>query len=152
MTTAKDIMHHPVVFIEGNKSVSEAAKLMAEKAIGCLIVTGERGVFLPVKELGMVTERDVLKRVVAKSIPPDKTTVSQITSKPLIAVEAETNVEDVSEIFEKRDIRRIAVTEGEMVVGIVTVRDVANSLRYSFIKSRKEKEYIRPGYGRPPIK
>lgn len=152
MATAKDIMHFPVVFINMDKTVREAAQLMAEKEIGCLIVNGEEGVFLPLKELGIITERDVLQRVVAKAIPPEATKIGQVMSKPLITVDVSTNVEDIPEVFEGKEIRRVAVTEGEMVVGIITMRDVSNALRYSFAKRRKETEYSRPEYGRPPIK
>lgn len=152
MATAKDIMHFPVVSINRDKSIRETAQLMAEKEISCVIVTGDRRTFLKLKELGILTERDVLQRVVAKSLPPEETRAGTIMSKPLITVDVNTSVDEISELLDKKAIRRVAVTEGETVVGIVTIRDVGNALRYSFAKRRKDKEYSRPEYGKPPAK
>lgn len=142
--TAKDLMKSPVITIRPDSTVIEAAKLMDKKNIGSLLVEDDTGT------LGIITERDLLKRVIAKGLSPNHTLVHEIMSKPIRTVDIEASIDEIIEILEKYNIRRLPVTENDKIVGIITSRAVMSKLRYSYAKSRKDITggYYRPHYGR----
>ncbi|MEM3122130.1 MAG: CBS domain-containing protein, partial [Candidatus Pacearchaeota archaeon] len=90
-----------VVTINANANVREAAKIMNNHEIGCLIVSS-RG-----KAVGIITERDILKRVVAEAKDPEKTKVRDIMSKPLIVVEPEMDLEEAAKLMFKMKIKKL---------------------------------------------
>jgi len=108
-----------VITVVAEATVKEAVELMNKHDIGCLVVMN-RG-----KAVGIVTERDMLKRVLAKSIDPGKTTVSKIMSKPLIAGCSHMDLEDVARIMFRRKIKKLPIVEEERLIGIVTLTDIA---------------------------
>jgi len=93
----KDVMVTNVVTVDVGVNVRKAVERMNNQEIGCLVVL-EKGNFA-----GILTERDVLKRVVAEARNPDKTLVGDVMSKPLIVVDPEASLEEALELmFEKR--------------------------------------------------
>jgi CBS domain-containing protein len=96
---------------------------MNENKIGCLVVL-ENG-----RAVGIVTERDLLERVIAVSVDPVKTTVRQVMSKPLVTVEPETMLEEAVEIMFQHRIKKLPVMErgdtDSRLVGLVTLTDIA---------------------------
>ncbi len=118
----KDVMTTNVVKIDGNMKVLEAAKLMKEKHVGCLIVTfGER-------PIGIVTERDLVSRVLAESFDPSKILVSDIMTTPLFTISPEENLEKAADLMVKYQVRRLPVTDNNRLVGIITANDFAKIL------------------------
>ena len=121
MPAVKDIMSKDVVTIDENKSVFEAAELMTAKGIGCLVITRQD---VPV---GMVTERDFVRRVVAKKGSPDSK-VFGIMSKYLITVGPDTSLKEASRIMSDNKIRRLPVVKDKKIVGIVVASDFVRNV------------------------
>lgn len=115
----EDVMVKEVVTINANANVREAAKIMNTHEIGCLIVSS-RG-----KAVGIITERDILKRVVAEARDPEKTKVREIMSKPLIVVEPEMDLEEAAKLMFKMKIKKLPVVDAGRLMGLVTLTDLA---------------------------
>ena len=107
-----------VLRIDGAAKALEAAKLMVERNVGSLLVT-EDG-----ETVGIVTERDYLRRVVAEELDGSKTPVREIMSAPLIVVTPQTSVDECMSVMTNRRIRHLPVAEGGGVAGIVSIGDV----------------------------
>ena len=108
-----------VITVDENSSVKEAADTMNRFEIGCLIVT-KRG-----KAVGILTERDLLKRVVSEARSPVKTRVAGVMSKPLIVVEPDMDLEEAAKLMFKLRIKKLPVVEGGRLMGLVTLTDLA---------------------------
>lgn len=123
----KDVMSEKVVTVNGDVTISEVAKIMSENKIGCLIVSRDG------KVVGIVTERDLVRRVLAKKLDPDKTRVNEVMSKPVIVIKDTVTIEDAVAIMAKNGIRRLPVIDEEYtLVGIVTATDLAKALATEF--------------------
>jgi CBS domain-containing protein len=118
MPAVKDIMTKNVVTVDVSKTVYEAAQLMSAKGIGCLVVT-ENDV-----AVGIVTERDFLRRIVAERASFDLK-ISAIMSKTLITVDPDTSVRDAARLMATNKIRRLPVVKAEALVGILVASDLA---------------------------
>ena len=119
LLTIKDIMVTDLVTVTADLNVKEAVKVMNDFEIGCLIVV-EDG-----KAVGILTERDVLKRVVEKGKDPEKTLVKDVMSKPLIVVNPEMGLEEAIETMFKNKIKKLPVVKDGKLVGLVTFTDIA---------------------------
>jgi len=115
--SAKDIMKHQVVTVNSSMSVMDAAKMMDDANIGCVVVI-ENNI-----AVGIVTERDFVKKVVARGIPMT-TPIKQIMSSPLIVVNPEENIWEVAELMKQRRIHKVPVVHQNLLVGIVTTTDL----------------------------
>ena len=121
MTSVKDIMIKDVVTIAVDKTVFEAAELMNSKGIGCLIIVqGETPV-------GIVTERDFVRRIIAKKLPYD-IKVSEIMTKSLVAVDPDVSLKDAARLMSSNKIRRLPVVKQKKLVGIVVASDFIRNL------------------------
>ena len=121
MPSVKDLMTKDIITMDIHKTVLAAAMLMSEKMIGCLVVTdGE----MPV---GIVTERDFVRRVVARNLPLD-ITISEIMSKPLITIDPDSSLRDAARLMLKNKIRRLPVAKENKLVGIIVASDFARQL------------------------
>jgi signal-transduction protein with cAMP-binding, CBS, and nucleotidyltransferase domain len=107
-----------VLRIDGGAAALEAAKLMVERNVGSLLVTEDD------ETVGIVTERDYLRRVVAEERDGRKTPVREIMSAPLIVVTPQTSVDECMAVMTNRRIRHLPVAEGGAVAGIVSIGDV----------------------------
>jgi CBS domain-containing protein len=121
MPTVKNLMTKKVLTIDSQKTVFEAAELMSQKEVGDLIVVdGE----MPV---GIVTERDFVRRVVAKRRPLD-TKVREIMSAPLITIGPDASLKEAARKMVNHRIRRLPVLKQHRLVGIIVVSDFARHL------------------------
>ena len=107
-----------VLRIGGAVAALEAAKLMVERNVGSLLVMEDD------ETVGIVTERDYLRRVVAEELDGSKTPVREIMSAPLIVVTPQTSVDECMSVMTNRRIRHLPVAEGGGVAGIVSIGDV----------------------------
>ena len=116
------VMKKGVVFLESSKTALDAAKTMDKNRIGSVIVT-EKG-----KAIGIVTERDIVRRVVsAKKKPTVK--LKSIMSSPLRVTKPTQEVEDAAMAMRKRGIKKLAVVDDKgRLVGIVTDSDIVRAL------------------------
>jgi len=115
----EDVMVEDVVTIDANATVMEAVELMNQYEIGCLIVT-RRG-----RAVGIVTERDLLKRVLAKFKDPKTTKVQEIMSKPLIVGDPGMDVEDAAKLMFRKKIKKLPIVDQGRLLGLVTLTDLA---------------------------
>jgi predicted transcriptional regulator len=125
----KNVMAKTVITIDKDSSVHEAAKIMSEKLIGCIVVTDED------KPMGIATERDILQRVVAKGLDASKVKMKDIMSKPLITVSGDTLIINATRIMQKSKVRRLLVMEKGKIVGIITERDLLRALAFHVLIS-----------------
>ena len=121
MPKVKDLMTRGVLTIDSQKTVAEAAELMSLKEVGDIVVTGAE---VPT---GIVTERDFVRRVIAKKRPLD-TRISDIMSTPLITIGPNDSLNEAARKMVYNQIRRLAVMEGHKLVGVITVSDFARHL------------------------
>ena len=121
MTKVKDVMTKTVITIESNKTVIEGAALMAENNVGNLIVMKDN---MPI---GIVTERDFVRRVIAED-KPLKTKISEIMSMPLRVIDPNAPLKEAARRMVSKKIRRLAVINDTKLVGIITATDFARHL------------------------
>jgi len=114
----RDIMNKDVKTIEPDETVQEAAAKMSKHSIGSLIVI--RGGSLQ----GILTERDIMSKLVAKSLSASKTRVSDIMSKAVVMISPDRDVEDAAEVMIERGIKKLPVIKGDKLIGIVTSMDI----------------------------
>lgn len=117
-----DIMNRLVTTVDVSMKVIDVAKIMAREKVGCVVVV-ERG-----KAVGIVTERDMLERILAAGRDPSKTTIGEIMSSPLIQVGEDSSILEAIRKMRRHNIRRLAVMEGEKLVGIVTDKDILRAV------------------------
>ncbi len=115
--SAKDIMKNQVVTVDSAMSVMDTAKIMDDAGIGCVVVI-ENNI-----AVGIVTERDFVKRVVSRAIPLT-TPIKKVMSSPLIVVNPEENIWEVAELMKQRRIHKVPVVYQDLLVGIVTATDL----------------------------
>ena len=121
MPTVKDFMTTNVVTIDVNKTTLEAAKLMHQQDVGDLVVMDG------VEAKGIVTERDLVRRVIAMKKPLD-TKVSEVMSNPLITIDEDAPLRDAARLMVKYKIRRLPVTKKSVLVGIIATNDFARHI------------------------
>jgi len=118
MPTVTDFMTTNVITIGVNETVLYAAKLMHQQDVGDLVVM-EGNV-----PKGIVTERDLVRRIMALKKPFD-TKVSEIMSDPLITIEDQASIREAARKMIKYKIRRLPVTKNTVLVGIIVASDFA---------------------------
>jgi CBS domain-containing protein len=118
MLKVENIIVEDVVTVEADEVATKAVELMNKHEIGCLIVT-KHG-----KPIGIVTERDLLKRVLAKSKKPAKLKIWQIMSAPLIFGELNMDVEDTIKFMLKMKIKKLPIVKSGKLLGLVTLTDI----------------------------
>ncbi len=115
----EDVMVREVITIDENVTTKEAADVMNKFEIGCLIAV-RKG-----KAVGIITERDLLKRVVAEVKDANKTKVKDIMSSPLVVVEPSTELEEAVKLMFQMKIKKLPVVDGKRLVGLVSLTDIA---------------------------
>lgn len=133
MKTVKEIMSNPVASVKIDASVQEAAKLMAKKNIGSVAVLMNK------KLIGILTERDVSEKIVARNKTASIVEAQEIMHSPVITAAPDTTIYEASSIMEKGNFRRLPIVNGEKLVGIVTQTDVEMALREESIDELRTK-------------
>lgn len=128
-SVVSDIMSSPVVTVEGEVNVRDGALLMTDKRIGSIVIT-ERG-----KPVGIVTERDMLERVVSLCRDPCETRMNDIMSSPLISTSPDTNILDAMRRMRENRISRLLVMEKDKLIGVVSERDVIRAVSIASLTS-----------------
>ncbi len=138
MATVKDIMTKEVVTIDTNKTVFEAAELMTSKSLGCLVVV------IKAFPVGIITERDIVRRIVAKRASPDVKVV-EIMTKKLITIDPDTSLKEAARVMSTNKIRRLPVLKNNKLVGIVVASDFVRN-----VGKKTTTEEILDALGRSP--
>jgi CBS domain-containing protein len=119
----KDIMTKNVQALSRQANLREVASLMKEWQIGDVIVTDEAG-----KLFGIVTDRDLVVRVIAEGRDPQKVSAGEICSQSdLVTLDTDATIEDAVELMRDKAIRRIPVVKSGAPVGIVSIGDLAQA-------------------------
>ena len=121
MPSVKDLMTEFVITVDLHRPLLDAVTLMKEKRVGCLVVLDNDD------PVGIITERDLVRRVLAERLPLE-TRVSEVMSKPLITVEPDSPLSSAAKLMVKNKIRRLPVAEGSRLVGIIVASDFAQHL------------------------
>ena len=113
-----DYMVKPVLSVSPDTSVQEAAQLMESKHIGSLLVKDGENF------LGIVTETDLTRKVVARGLLDKNPSVKEIMTAPLQTIDCHEPIVDANQLMANKRIRHIAVTEDNAVVGMLSVKDL----------------------------
>ena len=122
MKRVKELMTKDVVTINKESTIVDAAKIMDEKGVGAMVITDKGNI------LGVLTERDIIARCVAKGCDPSKTKASEIMSTPVVAIDPEADIVDAAKLMVSKMIRRLPVLDGGKLVGIVTTYDLVKNV------------------------
>ena len=113
------------VDINDNPSVLDVAKLMAKHRIGSVVVVE----YSNNKPIGIITERDIIKKVSAQNKVADQVAVRHIMSSPLIAVKSIDSIDTAAEAMAKNKVKRLVVLEQDgTMIGVLSVSDIAKKL------------------------
>jgi CBS domain-containing protein len=112
-----EIMKKNVISIDSSMTVQDAAKMMDDASIGAIIVL-EKGI-----AVGIITERDIVRRIVSKG-KSLSTNVKEAMSSPLIVINPDDSVWELAQLMKARKIHRVPAVKDNRLVGIVTTSDV----------------------------
>ena len=113
----QNIMKHQVIAVDSTVTIKDAAKMMTDAGVGCIIVMDQN------LAVGILTERDFVRKIVAHE-KPLSTPVKEVMSSPLIVVSPDESVWELAEIMKLRRIHKVPVVHENRLVGIVTTTDL----------------------------
>lgn len=114
----RDIMIKDVKVVRPDTSVKEVVATMNKFDIGSIIVVqGSRPV-------GIITERDILRRLVEPNLPPETLTARHVMTSPLVSINENISVEEAAKLMVKKRIKTLPVMDDEKLAGIITFRDI----------------------------
>jgi signal-transduction protein with cAMP-binding, CBS, and nucleotidyltransferase domain len=132
LSVLRVLMQTTMETIASERTVLEAAQTMAGKRIGSLLVL-EAG-----NMVGIVTEPDVVRKVIATGLPARSTSVGAVMNAPLIQIDIDDSARDASRLMAEKRIRHVAVTEDHKVVGLLSLRDLVR-----VVSIRDEPRFLR---------
>jgi len=127
----RDVMTRQVIVVDPDRTIADAAKRMAAKKIGGLVVV-EHG-----RPIGLLTDRDILWNVTAKGKNPSKVLVRDIMTSPVATVSPLTTLRAAARVMLEKKTRWIVVTRLENVEGIVTASDLTQGFLEAFARASK---------------
>ena len=116
----RDIMTRPVITADANLDILSAAKIMSLANVGSLIIVSEG------KATGILTERDLVKKVIAQGVDPRSVLVGEIMSAPVVAIEPDASLHDAAALMLKSGVKRLPVISNGRLVGIITDTDLVS--------------------------
>ncbi len=130
-----ELMTSDVAVIAGSATVREAAEVMASRDISCLVAMDNDDV------VGIFTERDLLKRVIALKRNPAQTILRDVMSSPVMSVPSNYSIPSASKMMEKMRIRRLLVMDDRTLLGVVTQTDILKAIKARL--QEEEENYFR---------
>jgi CBS domain-containing protein len=115
----REAMSSPVITVNEKQNVVEAAKTMRYHRVGALVVVN-----IGNQPLGIVTERDLVYRVIGEDTVPRNVSVKNVMSSPLEIVDPETTLEDAINLMTKKNIRRLGVVYKGRLEGVISDKDI----------------------------
>lgn len=113
------LMVKDVVTVPSDALVHESVKLMNKNRIGCLLVVDNNEV------QGILTERDILERVVEEGRNPKETEISEIMTKPVVFGDPDMELIDATKLMFEQKVKKLPIKDGHQLVGLVTLTDIA---------------------------
>jgi CBS domain-containing protein len=123
MTTARDIMHAGAECIGESQTLQHAARQMRDLDVGALPICGDGG-----RLLGIVTDRDIVVKCVANNLDPNTVTAGQLAQAKPVAIDSTADVDEVLQLMQHHQIRRLPVIDSQQVVGMISEADLARHL------------------------
>jgi len=120
-----DFMHRTLEVVPPETTIVEAAVRMRGKSLGSLLVVPADAEGRVFRRSGLVTETDLIRKVLAKGIDPSHTVVDQIMTSPLLTIMPDRPMLDASHLMETNRIRYLCVSDKDEIVGIISIRDLA---------------------------
>ncbi|GEM_PF-1631100 len=114
------VMKKPIV-VSGDVSVYDVAKLMIEQNISCVLVVCERTNH---ESIEVATDRDIIKKVLIKKLPPDKVKIEDISSRNLVTIPPNTTIDEALKIMNKYKTNELFIVEDGKIVGMITEEDL----------------------------
>jgi len=121
---AKDILEPEFLSMRPQTSLLEAAKLMADRHHGFVIVTSPEG-----RPIGIVTEWDILAKVVAVARNPGQVPLEELMTRSLVYVDANEGIDRVAEIMAEKGVRRVLVEKDGKVLGVIRAQTIVRRMR-----------------------
>jgi predicted transcriptional regulator len=125
--TVEDVMTKDLISVESTDKVFAAIKVMTDNDIGSVLVTKNN------KPLGILTERDILKKVCPQQLCTRGIAAGEVMSKPLIHIKADAGLGQASSLMSLKNVRRLLVMDKGKIVGIVTQKDVIKGTLETFM-------------------
>ena len=116
----KDYMDKEFPIVDSNATAFDAAEILSKTEHGYIIVL-DKG-----KPVGILTERDLVTKVIANKTNPGEISVSSIMSSPLISIDPDEDLMKASELMVKKGIRRLAVMKNDIIYGVITSQIIAS--------------------------
>lgn len=107
-----------IVKVDRDVSVKTAAEMMRDNGIGSIFITSGEEI------IGILTDTDLVRRVVAAGADPLTTTVEQIMSAPIASIEGNRTLLDANDVMAKQHIRHLGITKDGKMAGMISVRDL----------------------------
>jgi CBS domain-containing protein len=117
--TVRDVMSKEPMMVDSERTVKETAIAMDRSGHGCLLVSSEG------KVVGIVTERDLVRRALTKGGAMSRSKIRNIMSAPLIVVDPEASLEEAAKVMAHHKIRRLPVVGRNGLTGLITITDIA---------------------------
>ena len=115
----RDAMSSPVVTMGEDAPSDKVARVMDENKVGAVVVTNKDG-----KPLGIITEKDLVIRVLSKNLTPDSVKAKDIMTTPLMTIDPEATISEAARKMSRMDIRRIGVLYKGNLVGLLSSKDI----------------------------
>ena len=110
------------IVVAGDTSARRASEIMRERRVGSVFVARDKEI------VGILTETDFVRRLVAVGLDPDHTPVEQIMSAPILSIEENKGLLDASDLMAQKRIRHLGVSRDGELVGMISVRDLVVSV------------------------
>lgn len=130
-------MTEVVTTIEPTRTALDAATVMTEKGRGCLVVVNQDR-----KPVGILTERDFVRRIIKENLSPAGVRVSSFMSTPLVTISPEASIYEAAKTMVEHKVRRLPVLETGRLVGIITATDFAKFLGWDTDKKKIDPDMI----------
>ena len=120
----EDVMVKPVITLSVASFVREAVEIMSKHGIGCIVIVHDE------TPVGIITQQDMLGRVLLASMDPFTTKLSQVMSAPIIFGEPKMSVQDAVALMTEKKIKHLPIIENRNLLGLVTITDLIRSKAY----------------------
>ena len=116
--SVSDVMSRKLITADASETGDRLARTMADTGVGCIIITADN------HPVGIVTERDMVVKLISKNAQPSKVKAGDIMSTPLITIPPDKSVELALREMARRRIRRLPVVQGKKLIGLVSDSDL----------------------------
>jgi CBS domain-containing protein len=121
--TARDIMSQDADCVQESQSILDAAKELADRDVGAMPICGDDE-----RLKGMLTDRDIVVKVLAQGKDPSSTKVAEIAQGKPVTIGADDSIEEALRTMSQHKVRRLPVIDGHDLVGIISQADIARNL------------------------